>query len=192
MNVKLLLALAGAILLPASACHGAPIAGQTGSSADARGDSMNLAVTTGAFPAGGAIPKSFTCDGGDTSPGLEWSGAPAGVQSFALIVDDPDAPAGTWTHWIAWNIPAQSTALPDGVPKNETLGDGTRQGRNDFQRIGYGGPCPPQGKPHRYFFRLYALDRKLELKAGAGRSELERAMKGHVLAQGEITGKYGR
>ena len=153
---------------------------------------MSLAVTTTAFSAGGSIPKSYTCDGPDTSPDLSWSGAPAGVQSFALIADDPDAPVGTWTHWLIWNIPLHSTGLPKDVPKNETLGDGTRQGRNDFRRIGYGGPCPPPGKPHRYFFRLFALDRRLDLKAGAGRNELELEMKGHVLAQGELMGKFGR
>jgi len=153
---------------------------------------MALAITTKAFSEGGAIPKMYTCDDADTSPDLSWSGAPAGVQALALIADDPDAPAGTWTHWLVWNIPAQSNGLAKGVPKNETLGDGARQGRNDFRRVGYGGPCPPAGKPHRYFFRLYALDRKLDLKAGASRKELEQAIEGHVLAQGELMGKYGR
>jgi hypothetical protein len=123
---------------------------------------------------------------------LNWSNAPTGTQAFALIVDDPDAPVGTWTHWIIWNIPANTAALPEGVPKVEESAGGARQGSNDFKRIGYGGPCPPPGKPHRYFFKLYALDAKLDAKAGAGRSELERAMKGHVLAQAELMGKYGR
>lgn len=153
---------------------------------------MSMAITTTAFSPAGAIPGSYTCDGADASPELSWSGAPAGVQSFALIADDPDAPAGTWTHWLIWNIPLQSAGLPKGVPKDGTLADGARQGRNDFERVGYGGPCPPSGKPHRYFFRVYALDRKLDLKAGANRKELELAMKGHVLAQGELMGKYGR
>ncbi len=153
---------------------------------------MSLAITTTAFSQGGAIPKIHTCDGADSSPELSWSGVPAGVRSFALIADDPDAPVGTWTHWIIWNIPPQATHLPGGVAKDATLSDGTRQGRNDFQRLGYGGPCPPPGKPHRYFFRPYALDATLDLRAGAGRDELERAMKGHVLAQGELMGRYGR
>lgn len=153
---------------------------------------MALTVTTKAFSPGGAIPKNYTCDGTDTSPDLSWSGIPAGVQSFALIADDPDAPVGTWTHWLIWNIQAQSMGLPKGVPKGETLGDGTRQGRNDFRRIGYGGPCPPPGKPHRYFFKVYALDAKLDLKSGATKNELERAMNGHVLAQAELMGKYER
>ena len=153
---------------------------------------MALAITTKAFSEGGTIPKIYTCDESDASPDLSWSGAPAGVQAFALIADDPDAPAGTWTHWIIWNIPAQSTGLAKGVPKDETLNDGSRQGRNDFRRVGYGGPCPPAGKPHRYFFKLYALDRKLDLKAGANRKELEEAIEGHMLAHAELMGKYGR
>ena len=121
-----------------------------------------------------------------------WNGAPAGTQSFALIADDPDAPVGTWTHWIIWNIPAKATALPEGVSKVEESADGTRQGKNDFKCIGYGGPCPPAGKPHRYFFKLYALDIMLDLNAGANKNELVRALKGHVLSQTEVMGKYGR
>jgi hypothetical protein len=153
---------------------------------------MPFELKTTASAAGGEIPKKHTCDGADVSPALNWNHAPAGTQSFALIADDPDAPVGTWTHWIIWNIPAQTTALPEGVPKVVDSGDGARQGRNDFKRIGYGGPCPPPGKPHRYFFRLYALDAKLDVKAGAGRSELEQAMKEHVLAHTELMGTYRR
>lgn len=150
---------------------------------------MPIAVTTTAFPPGGTIPNSYARL--DASPDLSWSGAPAGVQSFALIVEDHDFPVGTWTHWLIWEIPAQSTGLPRGVPPNESLGDGARQGRNDFRRIGYSGPGFVVGRPHRYFFKLYALDAKLDLKAGANRRELERAMKGHVLAEGELMGTYG-
>lgn len=153
---------------------------------------MAFALTTTAFSAGGEIPKKHTCDGPDLSPTLTWSGTPAGTQSLALIADDPDAPVGTWTHWIIWDIPAKQAGLAENVLKTEMLPDGTRQGRNDFRRIGYGGPCPPPGKPHRYFFRLYALDSKLNLRAGSSRAELEAAMKGHVLAQAEVMGKYGR
>jgi Raf kinase inhibitor-like YbhB/YbcL family protein len=153
---------------------------------------MSLLIRTTAFSPGGTIPKDYTCDGADNSPALSWSGTPAGVQSFALIADDPDAPVGTWTHWFMWNIPAQSTGLPTGVPQDVSLGNGAHQGRNDFRRIGYGGPCPPAGKPHRYFFKLYALDSKLDLKAGANRNEVEQAIKGHALEHGELMGKYGR
>jgi Raf kinase inhibitor-like YbhB/YbcL family protein len=156
------------------------------------GRAMSFALTTTAFADGGGIPKKYTCDGADVSPALNWNDAPAGTQSFALIADDPDAPVGMWTHWIIWNIPAQTMALPEGVPKVGESGDGARQGQNDFKRIGYGGPCPPPGKPHRYFFKLYALDTKLDVKAGASRNDLERAMKGHVLSQTEWMGKYGR
>jgi len=155
------------------------------------GSAMSFAINSTAFAEGGMVPKKYTCDGADVSPELTWTGAPAGTQSLALIADDPDAPVGTWTHWISWNIPP-GHALPEGVAKSETLGDGTRQGKNDFGRVGYGGPCPPSGKPHRYFFKLFALDTRLDVKPGAGRRELESAMKGHVLAQTQVMGRYGR
>jgi Raf kinase inhibitor-like YbhB/YbcL family protein len=114
------------------------------------------------------------------------------AHSLALIVDDPDAPGGTWTHWLIWNIPAHLTALPEGVPAEDILENGARQGRNDFHRIGYGGPCPPPGKAHRYFFKLHALDTALDLKAGASRKELDRAMKRHIVSQAEWMGTYRR
>jgi Raf kinase inhibitor-like YbhB/YbcL family protein len=161
-------------------------------SAPEGGSAMSFAIQTNAFAPGSVIPNKYTCDGSNVSPELTWSGAPAGTQAFALIVDDPDAPGGTWTHWTAWNIPANSTKLAEGTPKNETLADGTRQGRNDFKRIGYNGPCPPPGKPHRYFFKVYALGANLDAKAGASRGELESAMKGKTLGQAEVMGKYGR
>jgi len=156
------------------------------------GHTMAFTLTTTAFSVGGEIPKKYTCDGADLSPALAWNDVPAGTKTFALIADAPDAPVGTWTHWVIWDIPAKLTGLAENVLKTDTLADGTRQGRNDFRRIGYGGPCPPPGKPHRYFFRLYALDSKLEVAAGARRAELDRAMSGHVLAQAEVMGKYGR
>ncbi len=164
-------------------------AGGNGAAAP-RGGTMQL--TSNAFSAGGEFPKRNTCDGEDRSPELSWSDVPQGTKSLALIVDDPDAPGGTFTHWIAWDIPASAKQLGEGQPKTESLAGGGRQGRNDFGKTGYGGPCPPPGKPHRYFFRLYALDGVLDLKAGARRSELERAMRGHVRAQGELMGRYGR
>jgi len=152
----------------------------------------SMSITSAAFAAGETIPKKFTCDGPDLSPQLSWNAPPPGAQSFAMIMDDPDAPVGTWVHWVLYDLPANTTALAEAVPKDEQLSSGARQGRNDFGRIGYGGPCPPGGKPHRYFFKLYALDTKLGLKAGATKAEVERAMKGHVLGQGELIGKYGR
>lgn len=153
---------------------------------------MAFTVQSTAFAAGGMISARYTCDGANLSPELRWKDAPAGTQSLALIADDPDAPAGTWTHWLLWNLPPQATLLPEGVPPAETLASGARQGRNDFRRLGYGGPCPPPGKAHRYIFRLYALDTRLELKPGAGRHELDGAIQGHVLAQSEWMGRYGR
>jgi Raf kinase inhibitor-like YbhB/YbcL family protein len=162
---------------------GAPTAG---------GSAMSFALHTKAFTPGGETPKQYTCEGSDASPALTWDAAPQSAQSFAMIVDDPDAPVGTFTHWIIYNIPARSRGLPEGIPKSEQLPDGTRQGRNDFRRIGYGGPCPPPGKPHRYFFKLYALDTNLTLEPGASRQQLESAIKGHVLAESELMATYKR
>jgi Raf kinase inhibitor-like YbhB/YbcL family protein len=144
-----------------------------------------------AFAAGADIPAKHTCDGPDVSPPLSWTDPPAGTRSFALVADDPDAPAGTWVHWVAWNIPPGARSLAEGLPKRGSLPDGTKQGTTDFGRVGYGGPCPPSGT-HRYFFRLYALDSPLPLPEGAARDDLDRALKGHVLAQGELMGRYRR
>lgn len=151
---------------------------------------MNLSSSS--FANGGDIPKKFTCDGADISPQLSWSDSPTGTKTFALLVDDPDAPVGNWNHWTKWNLPASAKGLPEGVPKEARLPDGSQQGLNDFRRPGYNGPCPPQGKPHRYYFKLFALDTKLDLKPTATKKELEAAMKGHILAQAEWMGRYGR
>ncbi len=151
-----------------------------------------ISISSDAFKAGTSLPAEHTCDGEDRSPTLSWDTIPAGTQSIALTADDPDAPGKTFVHWVIYNIPASSTGLPAAVPKNKTLDDGSLQGNNDFGRIGYNGPCPPPGKPHRYFFRVYALDTTLSLKSGATKSQLEAAMSGHILAQGEMVGKYGR
>ena len=153
---------------------------------------MQLKLKSSDFASGGMIPKQFTCDGADSSPALEWSDPPAGTQSLALIVDDPDAPVGTWVHWVLFDLPANLRTLARNVPKKEELADGSRQGRNDFGKIGYGGPCPPPGAPHRYFFKIYALDTKLNLKPGATKKDVERAKEGHVLAEGEWMGRYSR
>ncbi|MDW8326466.1 MAG: YbhB/YbcL family Raf kinase inhibitor-like protein [Anaerolineales bacterium] len=153
---------------------------------------MPLQLTSAAFTEGSPIPAQYTCDGRDVSPPLRWSGAPEGVRSFALIADDPDAPAGTWVHWVLYNLPANTIELPEGIPPTESVAGGGRQGRNDFGRLGYGGPCPPRGKPHRYFFKLYALDTMLDLPARATKQDVERAMRGHILAEGQLMGTYQR
>ena len=153
---------------------------------------MAFAISSKDFQNGSEIPKKFTCDGQDVSPDLSWTDPPEGTKTFALIADAPDAPAGTWTHWVLFDLPASTTSLNESLSKAEQLPDGSKQGRNDFRKIGYNGPCPPAGKPHRYFFKVYALDRKLNIKPGAGRSEVEKAMQGHVQAQGEYMGTYRR
>jgi Raf kinase inhibitor-like YbhB/YbcL family protein len=153
---------------------------------------MSFELTSTAFSAGEIIPKRFTCDGPDVSPPLKWNDPPSNIQVIALIMDDPDAPAGTWVHWVLYDVSPSTRELPEEVAKQEQLSSGARQGRNDFGKIGYGGPCPPPGEPHRYFFKLYALDGNLGLKTGATKAEVERAMKGHILAQAELIGKYGR
>ncbi len=149
-------------------------------------------LTSSAFASGADIPTQYTCKGTDVSPALEWSGAPAHTASFALIMDDPDAPSGTWVHWVIWNQPPATHSLPEGVPRREQLDNSGRQGRNSFGKIGYNGPCPPAGQTHRYFFRIYALDQKLDLPAGASRSQLDAAMKGHIRAQSEYMGTFHR
>jgi Raf kinase inhibitor-like YbhB/YbcL family protein len=150
---------------------------------------MIFELTSAAFAAGEPIPPKYTCDGDDVSPPLEWTEPPAGTQSFALICDDPDAPVGTWVHWVLYNLPAGVRALPEAVPAVADLPDGGRHGNNSWRRLGYGGPCPPSGT-HRYFFKLYALDTALDLAAGASKKELLGTMEGHVLAQAELMGVY--
>ncbi len=154
---------------------------------------MAFILTSAAFKDGAPIPAKYTCDGVDVSPPLAWSGAPAGTRSVALIADDPDAPGGTWVHWVLYNLPAEVSDLPENIAKVESLDlGGARQGRNDFRRPGYGGPCPPPGPAHRYFFKLYALDTRLELKAGAQKKDVEAAMEGHVLGSAQLMGTYAR
>ena len=148
---------------------------------------MRLVST--AFEEGAPLPKKFTADGSNVSPPLEWLDAPAGTRSFALICDDPDAPRGIWVHWVLFNIPSDKTGLAENVA---TQSIGARSGKNDFGKLGYGGPAPPRGKPHRYYFKLYALDRSLDLPDGATKQQLESAMKGHILADAQLMGTYGR
>jgi len=151
-----------------------------------------LSITSPAFQEGSRIPDRYTSQGEDVSPPLAWNEPPAGTQSLALIMDDPDAPGGVFTHWVIFNIPANSRGLPEAVPTEYQLSDGSLQGRNDFGRIGYGGPSPPPGAVHRYRFTLYALAKSLDLKAGASKKQVLDAMQGHILARGELTGVYQR
>lgn len=150
---------------------------------------MTIEVTSTAFQQGETIPKQYTSDGADQSPPLHWSESPSGTKSIALICDDPDAPRGTWVHWVLFNLPAQTRELAEGVPMTEMLSDGTKQGKNDFGNTGYGGPAPPKGNSHRYFFKLYALDVVLDLPTRATKAELEKAMK---RADGQLMGSYRR
>jgi Raf kinase inhibitor-like YbhB/YbcL family protein len=151
----------------------------------------DMKISSKAFAEGAAIPSKYTCDGANVSPPLGWEQVPEKAASLMLIVHDPDAPAGDWVHWVVYNLPPVPAELPEGVPASETLTNRTLQGRSDFRKIGYGGPCPPGGT-HRYYFRLYALDRMLELPAGATRAQVEKAGRPHVLAEAALMGTYAR
>ena len=172
-----------------------PRAGQAGDRSDAERRSA-MRLTSTAFEPGGRIPVRHTCDGEDFSPALAWSGVPEGTASLALIMDDPDAPPGTWVHWVLYDLPAAEAGLAEGLPKSASLDGGGTHGAcwgvSSFSRVGYFGPCPPPGKPHRYSFRLYAVDEVLDLPPDQDRDHVEQAMKSHVLAEAELAGLYGR
>ncbi|MBN2007362.1 MAG: YbhB/YbcL family Raf kinase inhibitor-like protein [Anaerolineae bacterium] len=150
---------------------------------------LNFTLSSPAFVHENAIPPQYTCDGNNLSPALEWSEPPAGTQSLALIVDDPDAPAGTWVHWVVYNIPPDARGFAEAYSAGPD--DGSRNGKNSSRNLGYDGPCPPSGT-HRYFFKLYALDTLLDLDSGATAAQLLKAVEGHVLAQAELMGTYAR
>jgi Raf kinase inhibitor-like YbhB/YbcL family protein len=152
----------------------------------------SIELKSNAFPDGADIPRKHTCDGEDVSPLLSWNKIPPGTKAFALIVDDPDAPVGTWVHWVIYDLPADTKELAEGIAKTETLANGSKQGVNDFRRVGYGGPCPPPGLPHRYFFKLYALDEPTNLKPRATKQQVLEAIKGHVMGEAELRGGYKR
>jgi Raf kinase inhibitor-like YbhB/YbcL family protein len=177
---------AALIAMPATA----PAADKPGSESHPPTTPMKMKLTSDAFTEGQSIPKKYTGEGEDISPPLSWSGAPPGTKSFALICDDPDAPMGTWVHWVLYDLPASATSLPAKLPTDETLPSGARQGTTDFKKIGYGGPYPPRGKPHRYFFKLYALDMTLALKPRATKPQVLKAMQGHILAETSLMGTY--
>lgn len=153
---------------------------------------MSFTLTSSAFKEGDRIPAKYTCEGADVSPPLHWSVPPAGTRSYVVIADDPDAPVGIWVHWVIYNLPLDLRGLSEGIPTTERVLDGALQGLNDFKRVGYGGPCPPPGTPHRYVFKLYALDRMLDLKPRATKTQVLEACQGHVLAEARLMGRYGR
>ena len=152
---------------------------------------MEFRLISSVFAEGQPIPARFSCDGEDISPPLAWTEPPTRTQSFALIFDDPDAPAGIWVHWVLFNIPATARSLPEAIPPDPTLADGSIHGTSSFRSLGYGGPCPPGGT-HRYFFKLYALDTALQLGVGATKAQVLAAMEGHILAETELMGTYAR
>jgi Raf kinase inhibitor-like YbhB/YbcL family protein len=152
---------------------------------------INLELKSSAFRSSAPIPKKYTCDSLDISPDLTWKKPPDSTRSLVLICDDPDAPGGAWIHWVLYNIPPGATSLPEGIAPKDTI-NGMTQGTNSFGNIGYGGPCPPHGRPHRYYFHLCAIDIRLDLKPGAKDSEIMKAITGHILAQGRLMGRYGR
>jgi len=151
---------------------------------------LSLKLSSASFQADGDIPSKFTCDAQDVSPALAWSDPPVETRSFALIVDDPDAPTKTVVHWVLYNLPAGTRSLPEAIATDAALSNGSLQGRNDHGTIGYSGPCPPHGPTHHYFFKLYALDSMIDLKADAGKDELEGAMDGHILTQSQLIGRF--
>jgi Raf kinase inhibitor-like YbhB/YbcL family protein len=161
------------------------------SAAEATG-AGSMELKSPGFQNGADIPRKHTCDAEDVSPLLTWDKAPADTRAFPLIADDPDAPVCTWVHWVIYDLPAETKELGDGTAKTETLANGAKQGLNDFRRVGYGGPCPPPGPPHRYFFKLYALDAPTNLKPGATKQQLLEALKGHVVGEAELLGRYKR
>ncbi len=151
-----------------------------------------MELTSSVFRPGESIPSKFTCEGPDVSPPLAWDDPPAGTRSLALLCEDPDAPMGMWVHWVLWGLAPEARQLPEAVPSDAEVLGGAKQGTSDFGRLGYGGPCPPPGGPHRYFFKLYALDSELDLAPGASRADLLDAMEGHILAEASLMGRYQR
>jgi len=152
---------------------------------------MRIEIKSRVFENEGMIPRKYTCDGDDISPPLSWHSVPEETKSIAVICDDPDAPMGTWVHWVVYDIPPETRELKENVTPEREMDIGGIQGMNDFKKVGYGGPCPPGGT-HRYFFKIFALDSCLELGPGATKDQLLIAMEGHILAKGELIGKYSR
>lgn len=188
MNVlkTALLATLATLTLTPSVCRGQDAKPAAG------GKKPTIAVTSKTVKEGASVPVNHTADGKDVSPEITWEKGPAETKTYAVTVEDPDAPNGLWFHWIVFNIPAETTQFKENMPKKPTFKDGTTQGTNDFDKVGYNGPAPPKGKAHHYNFKVFALDQKLDLKPGAKKDELYGAMKGHVVAKGSLTGTYQR
>ncbi|MBU4376181.1 MAG: YbhB/YbcL family Raf kinase inhibitor-like protein [Candidatus Omnitrophica bacterium] len=158
----------------------------------AGGDAMALRIKSPAFNDGDMIPDKYTAKGRDISPPLFWEDVPDGTASFAIICEDPDAPGGRWVHWVIYNIRKGISRLSEGIPQYDEVENGAKQGMNDFRRVGYGGPAAPPGPAHRYFFKMYALDKVLEVESGLTRDQLLKAMKGHIIQEAEVMGKFKR
>jgi Raf kinase inhibitor-like YbhB/YbcL family protein len=176
------------LLLPGVSC-GKPASGSAQGNEPAQ---SSFRIESRAFKQGATIANRYTCQGENISPPLSWTDPPSGARSFVLIVEDPDAPAGTWTHWVVYNLPARARSLDENTPKQDELPIGALQGMTSFGSVGYGGPCPPPGKAHRYFFRLYALDTVLDLKAGATKAGVLAALKGHILSEAQLMARFKR
>lgn len=190
-NLSLPIMTCALVVMVNVACDAPTEAEETGTIAE-EDEAMALKITSPAFLEGEPIPTKYTGEGPDVSPPLRWTDPGIATKAYALICDDPDAPVGTWVHWVIYNIPPEARELPEAVPVKEELPDGIRQGVNDFGNTGYGGPMPPPGKPHRYFFKLYALDTVVELPAQIAKKDLEKAMKGHILTEAKLMGTYQR
>jgi Raf kinase inhibitor-like YbhB/YbcL family protein len=187
--MKLRVASIALMMMFAAACAKQPAATTPNSPGTQTTQATTMKLASSAFTEGQAIPRQYTCDGINISPPLEWTGIPKSAKTLAIVADDPDAPAGTWAHWVIYNLPADTMGMIENVPAMEEIKGGGLQGKNDFEKIGYGGPCPPSGT-HRYFFKIYALDSELPLKAGATKADVEKAMSGHVLAQAQLMGTF--
>ncbi len=191
--MKIKLGVVGLLTLPLlAACNSSPAPPpQVANMSVPQSSRPGFEVISTAFKEGQPIPRQYTCDGVNVSPPLEWNGTPKSAKTIAIIADDPDAPSGTFVHWVVFNLPAENIGMVENLPLTEELKAGGFQGTNDFTRIGYGGPCPPSGT-HRYFFKVYALDGELPLKAGATKADVEKAMQGHIVGQTQLMGTYKR
>jgi Raf kinase inhibitor-like YbhB/YbcL family protein len=192
MTKRLPFIFAACLLIAGCSNHVQPTETETATQPPAKHDpaKMQMQLSSDAFANGQPIPDKYTCHGQDMSPPLKWSGAPSQTKSIALTVEDPDAPSGTFTHWVIFNVPATATSFSEDIAKTGTLPDGSKQGNNSFGNIGYNGPCPPAGQMHHYIFKIYALDSTVSLDTGAQKEDLLNAINGHILAQGEWTGTY--